>query len=210
MNLTRLFLPVTVLALSLNVGCLRSYNSTPLSNANLTTAMHTEDGLELKAKAFFDKGEIADKFGEKLANERQVIPVQLLLQNKSQSTYRVLRTSFILEEAAQKTRLNALSSNEMYEIGRHGYGAPVCGMIFFGILGIPSLVTTLTANGKVQEDYARKLLQDTLLEPTKEAAGAVFFNPEPAKLARAGKYKLVVELENTTSNKKITLERELN
>lgn len=210
MKLKNAMFSATIAALGLNVGCIRSYVTTPLNNANLTTAVHTEDGLELKAKAYFDKGEIADKFGAKLADDRQVIPVQLLLQNKSQSTYRVLRASFILEEAGQKIRLNTLSSDEMYEIGRHGYGAPVCGMIFFGVLGIPSLVTTITANGKVQEDYARKMLQDTLLEPTKEATGAVFFNPEPAKLARVGKYKLVVELENTTTNKKVTLERELN
>lgn len=210
MKLKHVLLSGAIVALGVNVGCIRSYVATPMNNANLTAFMHTEDGLELKAKAYFDKGEIADKFGEKLADDRQVIPVQLLLQNKSQSTYRVLRTSFILEEAAQKIRLNTLTSSEMYDIGRHGYGAPVCGMIFFGVLGIPSLVTTITANGKVQDDYARKMLQDTLLEPTKEAAGAVFFNPEPAKLARAGKYKLVMELENTTTNKKVTLEHELN
>lgn len=210
MKLKHAMFPLAVAAMGLHVGCLRSYVATPMSNANLTTSMRTEDGLELKAKAYFDKGEIADKFGEKLADDRQVIPVQVLLQNKSQSTYRVLRTSFILEEASQKTRLNTLTSVEMYEIGRHGYGAPVCGMLFFGILGVPSLVTTLSANGKLQDDYARKMLQDTLLEPAKEATGAVFFNPEPAKLARADKYKLVVDLENTTTSKKVTLERELN
>lgn len=199
------------LALSLgSMGCLRSYNATPLTTASLQGSVTTPDGVELKTKAFLTPTEVSEKFGTKLAEDRQVIPVQVLLTNKSTSTYRVLRTSFIMEELGQKVRLEALDSNQMYELGRHGYGAPVCGLIFGGILGVPSLITTMNANDRLREDYNRKGFLDTILEPTKEAAGVVMFDPAARTLTRSGKYKLIVELENTTSKSKTVVEQLFN
>ncbi|HJW73464.1 MAG TPA: hypothetical protein VJ486_11590 [Geothrix sp.] len=199
------------LALSLgSMGCLRSYNATPLTTASLQGSVATPDGVELKTKAFLTPAEVSEKFGTKLAEDRQVIPVQVLLTNKSTSTYRVLRTSFIMEELGQKVRLEALDSNQMYELGRHGYGAPVCGLIFGGILGVPSLITTMNANDRLREDYNRKGFLDTILEPTKEAAGVVMFDPAARTLTRSGKYKLIVELENTTSKSKTVVEQLFN
>lgn len=199
------------LALSLgSVGCLRSYNATPMTTASLQGTVASPDGVELKTKAFLAPAEVSEKFGTKLAEDRQVIPVQVLLTNKSTSTYRVLRTSFIMEELGQKVRLEALDSNQMYELGRHGYGAPVCGLIFGGILGVPSLITTMNANDRLREDYNRKGFLDTILEPTKEAAGVVMFDPAARTLTRSGKYKLIVELENTTSRSKTVVEQLFN
>jgi len=197
------------LTLSLaSVGCLRSYNATPMTSASLVASATHPAGVELKTKAFITPAEVAEKFGTKLAEDRQVIPVQVLITNKSTATYRVLRTSFVMEEATQKVRLEAMDSNQMYELGRHGYGAPVCGMIFGGILGLPSLITTMNANDRLREDYNRKSFMDTLIEPSKEAAGVVMFNPEARSLNRyTGKYKLIVELEDTTSKAKTVLEQ---
>lgn len=205
------FLPLSAaLILSLaSVGCLRSYNTTPLSPASLQTTTASPDGVEMKTKAFLAPAEVAEKFGTKLAEDRQVIPVQVLLTNKSSNTYRVLRTSFLIEEQSQKVRLEALDANQMYELGRHGYGAPVCGMIFGGILGVPSLVTTLNANDRLRDDYSRKAFMDTIVEPSKEAAGVVMFDPAARTLTRDGKYKLVVELENTTTKAKTVMEQPL-
>ena len=98
----------------------------------------------------------------------------------------------------------------MYELGRHGYGAPVCGMIFGGLLGLPSLITTMNANDRLRDDYTRKSFVDTIIEPNKEAAGVVMFDPLSRNLNRYGKYKLIVELENTTSKSKVAVEQLLN
>jgi hypothetical protein len=198
------------LAMSLaSVGCIRSYNVTPLSNASLQGTVTSPDGVEVKTKAFLAPAEIAEKFGTEIAEDRQVIPVQVLITNKSTATYRVLRSSFVIEEQAQKVRLEALDSNQMYAIGRHGYGAPVCGLIFGGPLGVPSLVTTLIANNKLQEDYIHKGFLDALIEPNKEAAGVLMFDPAARALSRSGKYKLIVELENTVSKAKVVIEQAL-
>lgn len=193
-----------------SMGCIRSYNVTPMTNASLQGTVTQPDGVELKTKAFISPSEVADKFGTKLAMDRQVIPVQVLITNKSTSTYRVLRTSFVIEEQAQKVRLEALNPNQMYELGRHGYGAPVCGMIFGGLLGLPSLITTMNANDRLRDDYTRKSFVDTIIEPNKEAAGVVMFDPLSRNLNRYGKYKLIVELENTTSKSKVAVEQLLN
>jgi hypothetical protein len=192
-----------------SVGCLRSYNTTPMSPALLQVTMTSPDGMEMKTKAFLTPAEVAEKFGTKLAEDRQVIPVQVLLSNKSTNSYRVLRTSFVIEEQSQKVRLEALDSNQMYELGRHGYGAPVCGMIFGGVLGLPSLITTMNANDRLRDDYSRKAFVDTIVEPGKEATGVVMFNPAARTLDRNGKYKLIVELENTVSKAKVLVEQAL-
>lgn len=206
----RSFLLPAALLLSLgSMGCLRSYNATPLTTASLQGTVSTPDGVELKTKAFLSPSEVSEKFGTKLAEDRQVIPVQVLLTNKSTASYRVLRTSFVIEEVSQKVRLEALDSNQMYELGRHGYGAPVCGMIFGGILGLPSLITTMNANDRLREDYNRKAFVDAIVEPNKEAAGIVMFDPAARALYRNGKYKLIVELENTGSRAKVVLEQPL-
>ncbi len=205
-----LLLSAAILASLASVGCLRSYNATPLSPASLQGTVAHPDGVEMKTKAFVTPAEVADKFGTKLAEDRQVIPVQVLLTNKSNAAFRVLRTSFVIEEQSQKVRLEAMSPDQMYELGRHGYGAPVCGLIFGGILGVPSLITTMNANDRLREDYSRKTFMDTILEPTKEAAGVVMFDPAARALTRYGKYKLIVELENTTSKAKLTLEQAFN
>lgn len=202
-----LFLPAALILSLSSLGCLRSYNVTPLTNASLQGTANSPDGVELKTKAFLSPSEVADKFGTKLAEDRQVIPVQVLLTNKSTSSYRVLRTSFVIEEQSQKVRLEALNANQMYELGRHGYGKPVCGMIFGGVLGLPSLITTMNANDRLREDYNRKSFVDTIIEPNKEAAGVVMFDPAARALYRNGKYKLIVELENTTSKAKVVIEQ---
>jgi hypothetical protein len=194
-----------------SMGCLRSYNATPLTPASLQGTTTHPEGLELKTKAFLTPAEVSDKFGSKLAEDRQVIPVQVLVANKSTATYRVLRTSFVLEEQSQKVRLEALNSDQMYELGRHGYGAPVCGLIFGGILGVPSLITTMTANDRLREDYSRKSFMDAIVEPGKEAAGVVMFDPAARAMSRyTGKYKLIVEMENTGSKAKLVMEQPLN
>lgn len=204
-----LFLPAA-LALSLtSVGCIRSYNVTPLSSASLQGTVVHPDGIEMKTKAFVTPAEVAEKFGTKLAMDRQVIPVQVLITNKSTATYRVLRTSFVVEEQSQNIRLDSLNPTQMYELGRHGYGAPVCGMIFGGILGLPSLITTMNSNDRLRDDYNRKNFVDTIIEPNKEGAGVVMFDPAARALTRYGKYKLIVELENTTTKTKLTLEQPL-
>lgn len=198
------------LALSLaSVGCIRSYNVTPLSNASLQGTVTSPDGVEVKTKAFLTPAEVAEKFGTKLAEDRQVIPVQVLITNRSTATYRVLRTSFLIEEQSQKVRLESLDPNQMYELGRHGYGAPVCGLIFGGILGLPSLITTMNANDRLREDYNRKNFIDALIEPNKESAGVVMFDPAARILNRYGKYKLFVELENTSTKSKVSIEQPL-
>jgi hypothetical protein len=198
-----------VLALGLgSLGCLRSYNTTPMSNASLQGTATSPDGVEMRTKAFLTPAEVSEKFGTKLAEDRQVIPVQVLITNKGAATYRVLRTAFLLEEQSQKVRLEALTPEQMYELGRHGYGAPVCGMIFGGLLGLPSLITTMNANDRLREDYSRKGFTDVLVEPGKEAAGVVMFDPSAKAMFRyVGKYRLVVELENTASKSKLTLEQ---
>lgn len=194
-----------------SMGCLRSYNASPMTTASLQGTVTSPDGVEVRTKAFITPAEVKDKFGSKLSEERQVIPVQVLITNKSTSAYRVLRTSFIMEEQSQKIRLEALNADQMYELGRHGYGAPVCGIIFGGILGLPSLITTMNANDRLREDYSRKYFVDTIVEPTKETAGVVMFDPAARALSRyVGKYKLIVELENTTTKAKVVVEQLLN
>jgi hypothetical protein len=163
----------------------------------------------MKTKAFIDRSEITDKFGAKLAEDRQVIPVQVLISNKGTQSYRVLRTSFVLTETNGNVKLPSLTSEQIYQLGRHGYGAPVCGMIFGGILGIPSLVTTMNANDRLRDDYSHKLLQDAIVDPDKETNGVVFFDPAASHLSRDGKYKLIVELENTSTNVKEFIEQPL-
>ena len=203
-------LSLLTLALCLSVGCLRSYNASPLSAANVTTTTTHESGLELRSKAYLNPTEITDKFGAKLAEDRQVIPVQVLLINKGTNTYRVLRSNFVVEETSNRTKFDPLSGDQMYELGRHGYGAPVCGMIFFGILGLPSLITTMNANEKLRDDYSRKTFVDSLVEPGKEATGSLMFDPSVQHLTRQGKYKLLVEVENTSTKAQITREQALN
>lgn len=206
-----LLLPAAILLGLSSLGCLRSYNATPLTPASLQGTVAHPEGIEMKTKAFITPSEVADKFGTKLAEERQVIPVQVLITNKSTASYRVLRTSFIMEEQSQKVRLEPMNSDQMYDLGRHGYGAPVCGIIFGGILGLPSLITTMNANDRLREDYSRKTFLDTIVEPTKEAAGIVMFDPAARNLSRyVGKYKLIVELENTTTKAKVVVEQLLN
>ena len=203
-----LFLTAAIALGLASMGCIRSYNVTPLSSASLQGTATSPEGIELKTKAFMGRDEVKEKFGTKLAEDRQVIPVQVLITNKSTATYRVLRTSFVMEEQGQKVRLEALDPNQMYELGRHGYGAPVCGMIFGGILGLPSLITTMNANDRLREDYNRKGFMDTIIEPGKDAAGAVMFDPAARALVRyVGKYKLIVELENTTTKSKVVIEQ---
>jgi hypothetical protein len=121
----------------------------------------------------------------------------------------VLRTSFVIQEQSKKVNLEALTPTQMYELGRHGYGAPVCGMIFGGILGLPSLITTMNANESLRDDYNRKTFVDTIIDPSKEATGVVMFDPGPAAMSRSGKYTLIVELENTASHTKVLIEQPL-
>ena len=202
-----LFLSAAIVMSLGSVGCIRSYNVTPLTSASLQGTATHPDGVELKTKAFLSPAEVSDKFGTKLAEDRQVIPVQVLITNKSTAAYRVLRTSFVIEEQSQKVRLEALNPNQMYELGRHGYGAPVCGMIFGGLLGLPSLITTMNANDRLRDDYNRKNFTDTIIEPGKDAGGVVMFDPAARALTRYTKYKLIVELENTTSKSKVVVEQ---
>ncbi len=116
-----------------------------------------------------------------------------------------------MEEQSQKVRLEALNTDQMYELGRHGYGAPVCAILFGGIFGLPSLITTMNANDRRRDDYSRKTFVDTIVEPTKETAGVVMFDPAARALSRyTGKYKLIVELENTTAKAKVVVEQLLN
>lgn len=196
-------------ALLLTVGCLRSYNAVPLTHASLLNEAKSETGLVLKTKAFLTPAEVSERFGTKLAEERQVIPVQVLIANTGTESFRILRANFVIEETQQKVKLDALSLDQMYELGRHGYGAPVCGLIFGGVLGLPSLITTMNANDKLRDDYGRKLIQDAIVEPGKEVAGAVFFDPQARNLNRTGHYKLIVEVQNTKTNAKTTLEQSL-
>ena len=205
----RLPLAVALSTGLLCLGCLRSYNVSPLSPASLNKVAVHESGIELRTKAFLAPNEVADRFGSKLAEDRQVIPVQVLVTNKSKDPYRVLRASFILEEQEKKVRLEALTPDQMYDIGRHGYGAPVCGIIFGGILGLPSLITTMNANNKLQMDYQQKVFVDAIVDPAKDVVGAVLFNPEPAGLTRASKYHLLIEFENVNTKVKFTLDQAL-
>jgi hypothetical protein len=210
MNLKSLLVAAGAAALLVNVGCLRSYNVSPLSPASLSAIGTTESGLEIRSKAFLNPGEVSDKFGTKLGTERQVIPVQVMLSNKGKDSFRILRTSFVIEELNKKIRLESLNNDQMYELGRHGYGAPVCGIIFGGILGLPSLITTITSNEKLREDYSRKTFVDAIVEPGKEVSGSLMFDPAARQLSRTDKYKLVVELENITTRSKATVEQVLN
>ena len=209
MNLKNVTIFSSVLPLLLSVGCLRSYNVSPLNNVSLSTTLKNESGLTLKTKAFLTRAEVMEKFGEKLADDRQVVPVQVLIINSGVDSFKVLRTSFVLLASGGNTRLAGLNNEELYQLGRHGYGKPVCGMVFGGVLGLPSLITTIRANERLREDYERKLLQDAIVDPGKEITGAVFFNPESANLKRNDSYKLVVELENTKTNVKVVLEQPL-
>ncbi len=202
-------LPLALLFTLASLGCLRSYNGTPLTSAALNGSSASPDGVQLQTKAFLSPAEVADKFGTKLAEDRQVIPVQVLLTNKSTASYRVLRTSFLMENLSGTVRLDALNSEQMYQLGRHGYGAPVCGMIFGGILGLPSLITTMNANDRLRDDYSRKSFLDSIVEPGKEAAGVVMFDPAARGLNRNEKYKLVVEMENTATKAKVVIEQAL-
>lgn len=205
-----LLLSAALVASLASLGCLRSYNALPLSTASLQGTVTNPEGVEMKTKAFVTPAEVADRFGKKLAEDRQVIPVQVLITNKSTAAFRVLRTSFILEEQSQRVRLDALTPDQMYDLGRHGYGAPVCGIIFGGILGLPSLITTMNANDRLRDDYSRKTFVDSIVDPGKDVAGVVMFDPAARTLTRYGKYKLLVELENTTSKAKVTLEQAFN
>ena len=192
-----------------SLGCLRSYNTTPLSPAALNLEAPAQEGLDLRTKAYFNAAEIAEKFGTKLAEDRQVIPVQVLISNRGTDAFRVLRASFILEATPERVQLGAMTPEQMYQIGRHGYGKPVCGMIFGGVLGLPSLITTLNANNKLQADYQRKTFVDALLPPAGEASGVVFFDPEPFRLKRNGRYTLRVEMENLRTKVQVILEQPL-
>ena len=211
MNVRTTLLSLAALPLMLSIGCLRSYNAVPLNPAFLTSTTKTETQVEIKYKAFLTPAEVSEKFGTKLAEERQVIPVQVLISNKGTATYRIVRASMVVEETASKTRLAALTVDQMYELGRHGYGQPTCGILFGGILGLPCLITTLSANDKIRADYLQKLLQDTILEPGKEVTGAVFFDPEPAHLSRLnGNYKLLIEMVDTKTNTPLIVGSALN
>jgi len=210
MNLRNLALVSGLAVLGLSVGCIRSYNVTPLSPASLNTELKTTIGVEVRTKGFLDAKDVSEKFGTKLANDRQVVPVQVQINNKGPESYKVLRANFVLLETGQNIKLDSLSNEQIYELGRHGYVAPVCGVLFGGILGLPSLITTMNSNDRLRDDYNRKLLSDTILDPGKEASGVVFFDPAAKNLQRSGKYKLVVELLNTTTNAKSTVEQILN
>ena len=212
-----LLLPAMAL-LTLSLGCLRSYNTSPLSPASLNTTLKNPAGLALQTKAFLAPAEVAEKFGKKLAEDRQmllpdevidqVIPVQVLLANHGTSSYKVLRSGFALV-GSQPGRVPQLTPEEIYQLGRHGYGAPVCGIFFGGPLGVPSLVTTIVANNNLREDYEAKELKDAILAPGKEVAGTVFFDPLPQHMNRADPFRLVVELLDAETNAKVTLEQAL-
>lgn len=207
----RYLLASTTLLLGLtSVGCLRSYNVMPLSTASLNGTVASPDGVQVQTKAFLSPQEVAERFGTKLAEDRQVIPVQVLITNKSTASYRVLRASFIMEDKKEKVRLEALNPDQMYELGRYGYGAPVCGLIFGGVLGLPSLITTMKANDHLRDDYIRKEFVDSIVEPSKDTAGVVMFDPAARGLNRNEKYTLIVELENTATKAKTFLEEPMN
>lgn len=210
MNSKNLLAPLGLALLISSLGCLRNYNVSPLSPVSLNTALQNDPGLELKTKAFTSKAEVAEKFGHKLAEDREVLPIQVLITNKGTESFKVLRTSFQLVETGHTVELPALTSEEIYQLGREGFGAPVCGLIFGGPLGVPSLVTTIVANNRLRDDYQTKLLQEAILDPGKECSGAVFFNPEARNLKRSGTYKLVVDLLNAKTNAKVTLQQTIN
>lgn len=209
MNLrTLLLIPILGFAL-LNLACLRTYNVSPVTSVTLGAPVPAPEGLELKSHAFLKSEEIQEKFGEKLAKDRQVIPVQIALKNTGTQVYKITRASFVLQSKGG-VKVDALSTEQAYQLGRHGWGEPICGLIFGGILGIPSAYTTSKANDLLAADYKAKMLNDSLLEPGKEASGVLFFDPFTVKLlSRTDKFTLVLELENASTGAKTMLEQPL-
>ncbi len=53
-----------------SMGCLRSYNATPLTTASLQGTVTSSEGVEVRTKAFITPAEVRDKFGTKLSEER--------------------------------------------------------------------------------------------------------------------------------------------
>lgn len=209
MNVRNLLLIPIIGFAVLNVGCLRSYNVSPVTSVTLGAPVPSTEGLELKSHAFLKVEEIKEKFGEKLANDRQVIPVQIALKNTGTQVYKITRASFVLQSKGG-VKVDALSTEQAYQLGRHGWGEPICGLIFGGILGIPSAYTTSKANDLLAADYKAKMLNDSLLEPGKETSGVLFFDPFTVKLlSRTDKFTLVLELENATTGAKATMEQPL-
>ena len=208
MNYRSFFVLAPLAALGLGVGCIRSYVTAPLSTASLDRSVRAESGLSMQTRAFLTKPEIAERFGRKLAEDREVIPVQVLLDNQGTQVYRVLRTAFVLVETGKDQRLPSLTADEICHLGRHGFLGPILTMVAPG-LGVAGLVTTIQANGQERADYGQKLLQEALLDPGKDLQGVVFFNPKPAGLNRLGHFKLVLEVENLGTHAKETLEQPL-
>ena len=200
MRFTLLFLGL--LTATVSTGCIRSYNTTPLSIVNLDSTLTTANGLELRTKAFVTPAEIYDKFGVQLAGDSMVIPVQVLVTNQGLAPYRVLRNSFVLEATDQKIRLAALNFDEMYRVGSLDYTGPILGVLFGGPLGLPSLWTTLYANDKLHDDYERKIFRDSFLAPGESARGVLFFDLRGRDLSRHDKYRLLVEFENMETHAK--------
>lgn len=194
---------------SLHTACLRSYNTSPVSAVTLGGPASAPEGLELKSHPFLSPSEIQDKFGTKLAKERRAIPVQVSIRNKGTQTYKVTRVGFGLMDKTG-TKVEALTLEQAYQLGRHGWGTPICGLFFGGFLGIPSALTTSQANEQLQADYRAKMLNDTLLEPGKEASGVLFFTPNTKRIERNENYKLVVEVENAATGAKTSLQQPLN
>lgn len=199
-----------LLAAGTQVACLRSYNASPVTPATLATEGKIVEALVLGTHAFTRAEEIQDKFGEKLAQERQVIPVQVQLANQGTRTWKVTRLSFALvQDANAQVRLETLNQEDIYQLGRHGWGKPVCGMILGGVLGIPSAVTTSTANDRLRADYLQKALPEMVLEPGKDVHGVVFFDPASRLLGRNDKFKLVLELQDAKTGEKARHEQPL-
>lgn len=158
-------------------------------------ATNSAKGLEVHLKAYLAEDEIAEAFGGHVAQDKQTIPVLIVLSNHGNETYRILRARMRLADARSGTRLEPETFDEMVDDGRWGAGW----QLFFSFIllsGMPGYISTVNANAKISPDYALKVFQDVRLDQGAEASGAVFFDPGKAHLKRLnGDWRLVLEAE---------------
>ena len=190
-------------------GCLHFYNPIALDPSQAKPMPGPPQILELRIKGFLATKEIAAAFGGHVAENRETIPVQIVLINHGTGTYRVLRSGMSLVDSRTSRRVGPETFSRMVDDGTWTVGWQLFLSLFY-LVGMPGYVTTMNANAKVPSDYALKFFQDARLEPGQEASGALFFDPNAIHLnRREGHWKLIVEAEDMGTWRKIQLEAPL-
>ena len=205
MHLRHLSFLLPTALLSMGLGCLRHYVAEPLPRPGPHRAVQGGEGLEMGVKGFQAKEDIAAGFGARLAEKSQVIPVQVSLANRGQRKYRVLLTRVNLLETGGTRILPCLDLDKAYAQGQFTYGAPINWIVLAGVLGLPSLFTTLNANEMLWQDYQRKRFPDTVLAPCDSAGGVFFFDPAPSGLKRGSGFAFSIDLEDIATGATLTL-----